>query len=151
MPRLAILPVLLALGAAVLLAGGCRQGKPQPVEIVLSEDACSECRMAVSDRKFAAELVTTAGHVDYFDDIGCLIIFLRKNPPPSGSAAYVVDFYTGSWLEQTQAYFLHAKTLPTPMSYGLAAFVSEIDAQKAAKQWPGKVLGWSDLLREFRP
>jgi len=151
MSRFAALVPLLALGILVLPAGGCRHGKPQPVDIVLSEDSCAECRMAVSDLKFAAELVTTAGHVDYFDDIGCLIGFLRKNPPPSGSAAYVADFNSGEWIEQTQAYYLRAKSLPTPMSYGLAAFVSEIEAQNAAQRWPGKMLGWGELMREFQP
>jgi copper chaperone NosL len=150
MPRSGLLAVVLLLLAAAIL-WSCQQGKPQPVEIVLSEDSCAECRMAVSVKKFAAEIVSPGGHTDYYDDIGCLLLALKAHAAPTGAAIYVVDFDTGQWLDAASAYYLQAQTLPTPMSYGLAAFGTRAAAEAQLKSWPGKVLGWLELQRGFKP
>jgi copper chaperone NosL len=139
------------LAAAALALSACPHGKPKPVEIVLSEDSCNECRMAVSDKKFAAEIVTPEGHVDYFDDIGCLVVHARAKDIPVGSAVYVVDFNDQRWLDGLTAQYLWAKSLPTPMSYGLAAFASKDAATLKSHDWPGRVLGWQALLQDFQP
>lgn len=150
MPRTAVFAAtLVLLGLAMLSA--CPQDKPKPVEIVLSEDSCAECRMAVSVKKFAAEIVTPGGHTDYYDDIGCLIMALRAKSIPVGAAVYVVDFDSGKWLDAESAQYLWAKTLPTPMSYGLAAFGTLAAAQAQAKSWPGEVVDWEKLKRVFKP
>lgn len=143
--------ILLLLGTGVTCLAGCRPGKPQPVDIVLSEDACAACRMAVSDRKFAAEIVSAQGHVDYFDDLGCLVQRVRAQPPDPHSAIYVVDFNSGAWLDNSTAYFLWSKDMPTPMSFGLAAYAGQDSASAASKQWPGEILRWDELLTRFKP
>jgi copper chaperone NosL len=140
------LPLLLAL----LLASCANSGKPEPVRIVLDEDSCVECRMAVSQQPFAAEVVKRDRIADYFDDIGCLVYYARKGLP-EGSAAYVVDFDTRDWVEAQAAFYVLSKDLPTPMSYGLGAFSTREAAETALNRWPGKVVGWEQLLEEFNP
>jgi copper chaperone NosL len=145
--------ILAATASFMLLAGlvGCPHGRPQPVAIVLSEDSCAQCRMAVSVKKFAAELVTIEGHVDYFDDIGCLLTAIKAHGQPVGAVAFVVDFNTGQWLDAAQALYVQAKGMPTPMSSGLAAFGTRDAAQVQAKSWSGQVLDWETLCKEFTP
>lgn len=140
---------LLLLGCAVL--AGCSNGKPRPVDIVLDEDSCDVCRMAVSQQRFAAEVVKTDGRALYFDDIGCLIEMSRSPGLPEGAGVFVVDFNTNAWLDATEASYLHAKTLPSPMAYGLCAFGSAAEAGTAAEEWPGTVLDWETLKREWQP
>lgn len=140
----------LLLGLLLLLATCSPGGKPAPVKIVLDEDSCVECRMAVSQQPFAAEVVRSDGIADYFDDIGCLVFYARKGLP-EGSAAYVVDFNTKDWVDAEVAHYVLSKDLPTPMSYGLGAFAARADAEEALQRWPGKVVGWEQLLEEFNP
>jgi copper chaperone NosL len=151
MPRLSRITTLLCL--LFLAAGtlGCKQGKPKPVDIVWNEDSCVECRMAVSDRKFGCEIVSADGTSQAFDDIGCMVLWVGKNGIPVGGAAYVLDFNGAGWIDAQQSQYLLAKGMPTPMSYGIGAFTSAETAQMASKQWPGSVLTWDALLKEFKP
>lgn len=126
----------------------CTAGVPEPVEIVLNEEACSHCRMAVSQREFATEVVTVSGSVDYFDDIGCLTEWVIEHQPPESAGLFVVDFRSGEWLDAKAAYYVRSEKLPTPMSSGLAAFKNEVAANSAADELEGQVLVWPEILGE---
>jgi copper chaperone NosL len=138
----------LGLGAVLALALGCGGGPPQPVAIALDEDICSYCRMAVSERQFAAELVTPQGRVEVFDDVGCLVDWLREHGRPPGAAAFVVDFGTGQWLAAEGAAYVRSPELPTPMRHGLAAFADRPAAAAASRELGGEVVAWGDLGAE---
>lgn len=149
MRSLAAIAIILP-GLGLLLGCGPR-GKPKPVAIVWTEDSCAECRMAVSDHKFAAELVKPDGSYLAFDDIGCLVEHVRGQGAGQGSAMYVVNFSNEEWLDAETAAFLYSKELPTPMSYGIAAFPDPAAAKEELAQWKGRVLDWPGLLKEFQP
>jgi copper chaperone NosL len=104
--------------------------------------------MAVSQREFAAEAVTVSGSVDFFDDIGCLAEWVIEHQPPESAGLFVVDFRSGEWLDAKAAYYIRAEKLPTPMSFGLAAFQSEASALSAADELEGEVLAWPQVLGE---
>ena len=132
---------------AVLFAGvvGACTGRPEPVPLVLDEEMCSHCRMAVSQRPFAAEVVTVEGSVDYFDDIGCLVAWVKEHRPSETAGVFVVDYESEEWLDARGAYYVESKRLPTPMSSGLAAFGSEESAEAAAERLEGRVVLWADI------
>ncbi|MCP5114401.1 MAG: hypothetical protein GY953_26525 [bacterium] len=127
---------------------GCLGGRPEPVEIALNEEICSHCRMAVSQRQFAGEVVTPSGRVDYFDDIGCLAAWLRQQQPATGAGVFVVDYENGEWLEAAAAQFVRSEAVSTPMGSGLTAFATSERAAAAAEKFPGRVLDWQGALRE---
>jgi copper chaperone NosL len=133
-----------ALLSLLALAMACGGGAPSPVPIVLHEDTCSHCRMAVSQRELAAELVTRQGRVEIFDDIGCLAAWLREHGRPEGSAAFVVDHRAGEWLAAESATYV-ASPLPTPMGSGLSAFADPAAAAAAASELGGEVAGWEEV------
>lgn len=152
--------VLLVFGllAIALLAVACGAGEPRPVPLVLDEDACSYCRMAISQRELAAEAVTPGGQVERFDDIGCLLDWRREREVPEGTVFFVVDFDTGDWVDATEAVYVRSRAIPTPMGSGLVAFGSR-DAAAAASRRLGlsegssaagadTILDWRDLTRE---
>jgi nitrous oxide reductase accessory protein NosL len=134
-----------------LLVAACGGGAPEPVELLLDEEECSLCRMAVSRRPFAAEAVTPAGSVHFFDDIGCLARWTVEQPPPPGTALFVVDYATGVWLDATAARYVRAERLETPMASGLAAFASAERAAAEASNLGGRVVDWAAVVGEARP
>jgi copper chaperone NosL len=78
--------------------------------------------MAVSDPRFAAQLVAPREEPRYFDDLGCLRDWLRSHPElPRGTIAYVADHRTGAWVRAAAAAYARVPGLATPMSSQLVA------------------------------
>lgn len=122
MPRTVIVHFLL--GA---LVAGCGSGEVRPVEI-FAEDMCAHCRMAFSDRRFAAELVTREREVYKFDDIGCLESFREEHPGTPPAALFVRDYPSNSWLPVERATVVRTG-VATPMASGLVAFADSLEAR----------------------
>lgn len=129
------------LGLILLTCGG---GPPPPVEPMLDEDLCSFCRMTISDRRLAAEIVRRGG-VDYFDDIGCMLDWIDLHGLAPGSMAYVFDFRAGEPLPAASAFYVRSTLVPTPMGHGLVAFAGEAEASAAAAELGGTVASWAQL------
>lgn len=69
----------------VLLLTAC-QSKPRGPVPIDRDDACASCRMAISERRYAAELIDQDGNIYKFDDIACMLRFAhaRGFPPSRG-------------------------------------------------------------------
>ena len=111
--------------AAIFIGCGSSLG---PVEIE-SGDMCSFCRMAISEKRFAAEIINQDESVLKFDDIGCMLRYRNAdNNKTKVAAIYVVDNESKNWLMAENAFFVRSETIKTPMSSGIVAFAS---AEKA--------------------
>ena len=107
---------------SVLFVMACSSGPPPPARLDTKNEACRFCRMAVSNQRFAAQLVAPSEEPKFFDDIGCLRNFLRQQPSLSpGTVAYVADHWTRDWVPAAQAVFTKAPEVATPMASGLIA------------------------------
>lgn len=109
----------------LVLTLACASGPPQPAELSLGNDACSHCRMVVSDVAFAAQLVAPGEEPRFFDDIGCLASYLKSNPLPPSSVWYVADHHTGDWVNAKLAIYTRVDSLQTPMGSHLIAHSDE--------------------------
>lgn len=105
----------LAAVAAALLALACDRGPPRPAALDPRHDACAHCRMAVSDARFAAQLVAPGEEPRFFDDVGCLRDWLAANARPGRAVAYVADHRTKLWLRAAGAQYVRVPGLETPM------------------------------------
>jgi len=125
--------VMLPAAAAALLILSC--GVPGPVALDTANDTCAHCRMAVSDRHFAAQLLAPGEEPLFFDDIGCLRDYLKARPVPPGAVAYVADHRTGDWVDAARAVYSVSDAVRTPMSSGLIAHedAASRDGDEAAK------------------
>jgi copper chaperone NosL len=110
--------------------------------------------MAVSDGRFAAQLVVPGDDPRFFDDIGCLADYLRaKRDLPNGSLAYVADHRTKAWVEAGAAVYTRVKALDTPMGSHLVAHVdaasrdADSDARGGAPLPSADVFGPTGLPR----
>ncbi|HSB64152.1 MAG TPA: nitrous oxide reductase accessory protein NosL [Thermoanaerobaculia bacterium] len=113
-------------GLALVLAAACSRGPAAPAALDTKNESCSWCRMAVSDARFAAQLVAPSEEPLFFDDIGCLATFLKSGGAPAkGQIAYVADHGTKAWVRAAAAVYTKKPGLQTPMGSG---FVAHVDA-----------------------
>ena len=98
-----------------------------PVDIE-DGDMCSFCRMAISEKRYAAEVIMNDESVFKFDDIGCMLRYQKAKGSAEAAAIYVADSETKKWLKVDDAFFVRSTTAKTPMGSGIVAFAS---AEKA--------------------
>lgn len=119
--------------AIVLILFGCTP-EVKPVDI-FPEDNCSNCRMAISDRSFASEIITEQGEVLKFDDLGCFASFRKKNAELKIRASFVTDYETKQWLPYEKSVIV-ATGIETPMGSGKAAFSDSLKARIYEVKYP---------------
>lgn len=138
---------MLALIFSLLVFADCQTRKIEPVAIA-PEDMCSYCKMAISQRQYAAELIDSEGQALKFDDIGCLLNFIKqRSVNVTGGSLFVMDFDQRQWIKADNAFYVESKEVPTPMNGGIVAFKDEAKAQEAAGKYHGRLLNFRDLPR----
>lgn len=132
----------------ILLLTGCKSKHQGPVPIE-TEDTCAMCRMAISERQYAAELIDRNGTLYKFDDIACMLRFARAHAIQIPTAHfYVTDYKTGKdWLDARRSYFAGLRTsVSSPMGSGIVAFRNAGDAEQVEGNKFGHPLTFEELL-----
>lgn len=125
----------------------CQNKTIEPVAIE-ANDMCAFCRMSISEKRYAAELIDRDGEAFKFDDIGCLANFTKqKKNDGSIRATFVMDFERREWLKAEEAFYVRSSEFRTPMSGGIVAFKDEANAQAAAAKYLGTVLPFTELTK----
>ena len=116
--------LLLLLG---LFLSGCQKEKSvDPTKMHWDRDVCERCKMAISEKKFAFQIVNpTTSKVYKFDDIGCGVLWMdeEKIPWKDKAILWVTDAHNGKWIDARTA--LYTDDRITPMAYGIAAYTKE--------------------------
>jgi len=117
-----------AFGLLFLLIIACKGGNEEqlPVDFVWDREACEECKMALSDPHYSAQVIDPNGGAYYFDDIGCAILWLRRQPWQDKARTWVNDVKTTEWIEAKKANWISGDP-QTPMGYGFAATLSPVE------------------------
>ena len=126
------------LPALLLLFVACRGGDVKPVDLETG-DSCAFCRMAMSGREFAAEIIPTGGEALKFDDIGCSLAYLREHGELRSSVIFVNDFELRKWLPARDAWFVKSESIKTPMGGGIIAFSNREKAEAALTKYSGVI------------
>lgn len=128
------------------LLAGCQTNTTEPVALA-PEDMCSFCRMAISEKRYAAELLDSEGRAFKFDDIGCMGNFVNRSQPNAKVTAYfVMDFDERVWIKAEAAYYVRSSEITTPMNGGVIAFQTESKAQQAGEKYNGTVQRFNEVL-----
>jgi copper chaperone NosL len=109
--------LLCALVASFVLAA-CTTGDG-PTEPVWGKEPCAHCAMVLSDRRFAAQVLSSSGDRFFFDDPGCMVIFLEERDLGSAKAWVHEDHAAtgaGKWIDARASRY--ASGVRTPMDYG---------------------------------
>ena len=113
-------------------------------------EPCAHCHMVISDRRFAAELVSRKGRAWFFDDPACLATFYASAAVKPGDVALVVvnDFVTpDSMLDARTASYLQTARIETPMGGGIIALRAGREADSVQAALGGAFLTWDQLRR----
>lgn len=143
----AMLLAIVGLGA---VSQGCAQS-PEPIRY--GKDACLFCKMTIMDKKYAAEIVTDKGKVFKFDDLSCMVKYMKTNQLNEAELAFVVvnDYNNpGELIDVKTAVFLSSKDLRSPMRGDVAAFSAKSFATaNMSKFTDAKMLTWKEVFDNF--
>ena len=142
MKRFVLFLIILLALAGILSA--CGNASAEPVEITLDIDKCYTCHMGIEDLQAAAQSILTDGTPRFFDDIGCMLVYLDETNDDV-AISYVKDHLTSKWMDVSKGYFIHDHTIETPMSYGFIAFSSEEAALQFGADHGGELLSSAEL------
>lgn len=138
---------MIALLLSISLAS-CNAG-PEP--ITPGVDNCYFCKMTVSDNRFGAELVTTKGKIYKFDDVHCIVTFLKTKSiePANIKTIYLTDFCSNHQLiNVNKTALLKSDDLRSPMGGNIAAFDNRDSLQKTQQRFAGTIVNWNELIKE---
>ena len=124
------------------------QNKPIGPVVIEANDMCSFCRMSISERRYAAELIDNDGQAFKFDDIGCMANFIRqKRNNGAIQATFVMDFDRREWLQAEKASYVRSAELNTPMNGGIVAFKDQAGANAAVAKYHGTMLRFGEITQ----
>lgn len=124
MKKLLIFPVL-------LLMFSCNNEVDQSArEINWDRDICVNCLMGMADQKYSVQSVNIHEQVIWFDDLGCLIEYMKspdwKKFGGESAVSWIGDCETGEWIEVEKAWYRFGDR--TPMGYGYGALKNKADS-----------------------
>ena len=115
------------------------------------KESCHFCKMTIVDNKFGTELITTKGKVFKFDDLHCMVGYMKRDNVKETDMAHIVisDFNNGGSLIPVQnAYFLKSETFKSPMRGDCAAFKNEAESAKS-KPAEAQAMTWAEVFSSF--
>ena len=125
----------------------CNAG-PEPIKTGI--DNCYFCKMTISDVRFGAELVTKKGKLYKFDDVHCILAYLKtKETEPGNVKDYYLTNYGGTHqlININAALLLKSEALRSPMGGNVAAFDNKDSLLTVQKRFTGDAITWSDLIK----
>ena len=131
-----------ALALGLLLACGGQGPRP----LVVGEDACEYCRMAITDTRFGGEIVLTTGRHRTFDSIECLASYLASGSDSAQVAGvWVSDYESRSLVDAATAVYLRGGALRSPMGMEVSAFSPGTDPGALARKYGGSTMTWREV------
>jgi copper chaperone NosL len=105
--------------------------------------------MAISEKRYAAELVDADGTLMKFDNVECMVRYASAHELREKALAWsVMDSDGKNWLDVRQAFLVKAESIPGPMGNGFLAVRSRETADELSNRFSGKVLRFNDLWHE---
>lgn len=142
--------VTVLLVSVVIVAAGAWwvRGRPSgPEPILHGRDTCAACRMVITQRGFAAESRDARGRFQKFDDVGCLVKAIAREPRPL-DALWVEDQPSGELVPLSAASVVAGSSLTTPMDFGFVTFRDRPAAEALLESRGGRLLTPEELLRQ---
>ena len=139
--------------AASMLAFFFTSCSTNPEPFKYGKDVCNNCKMTIVDPKFGGEVITKKGKIHKFDDLICMVRFLKSGALRENeiNQNVVINFQKqNDFLDSKNSFFYLSPELNSPMGGNAAAFSSQEEAEKYKAQKEGSVTNWSDLYSKFK-
>ena len=140
----------LIIAVVLFLLFGLMACSVEPQKIKIGKDACSFCKMSIADKRFGAEILTKKGKVYLFDDVHCLLEFIKTNTIQQSDIkeTYFVGFENPHELiEAPKVFLLKSNELHSPMGGNIAVFMDQNKRRDAAAKFNGEEITWEALLK----
>lgn len=121
--------------------------KPSPFEA--GKDVCHFCKMNITDTRFGGELITKKGKIFKFDDLHCMISFLKAGTETDNSLSQklTINFEKpNSFLEVDKAVFVTSPELKSPMGSHTAGFETQAAATQFCRGKQAEISNWKTLF-----
>jgi len=103
--------------APITIVSGNTAKKPLPIEIGRTND--TQCAMLLKSEENAAEVIAPDGRTWFFDDPGCMVLWLKDKPFKEQAKLWVHTIDTKTWIDAREAHY--GVTDHTEMHYGFGA------------------------------
>lgn len=144
-------PVAALIAIGLLFTISSCSTKPEPFAI--GKDNCYVCKMGMADLKFGGEVITKKGKVYKFDDIGCMIGFLKSGGiEEKDIKEKLVMNYTkqNEFIDVQSAWFLVSPEMKSPMKSNAGGFDTKESAEKIKDNNSGEIIKWEELLQRTK-
>ncbi len=125
----------------------------QTESIIYGNDNCGHCKMTIMDKEYACELVTKKGKVYKFDDVSCMIKYLKKNQTTEVDYDFIVVNQVkapNEFIDVRKAVFVNGKDFSSPMRGDLAAFLDLKSVESLKKKDSTiKIFTWKEAFERF--
>jgi copper chaperone NosL len=130
---------------AALVLTSCGSSEPKPIR--QNVDGCDYCKMKISNTRFAAEVITEKGRYYKFDDIACMIRYVKTNTNVGYKGIFVSNYADEKQLIPAEkSFYIKGGTLSSPMRGNIAGFATEKDAATYREKFNAEPTGWPELF-----
>jgi copper chaperone NosL len=120
----------------------------QPEPLKIGSDVCHLCKMGVADPKFGSEIITDKGKLYKFDDVGCMIRFMKTDEieKKNISRTVVVNYEKpNDFIDTDKAVLIISESTKSPMGFNIGAFSTRESVMKIE----GKIFSWNELYNKI--
>lgn len=117
------------------------------VEIIFDHYQDTECGMLIERLKDAAQAAAPDGKTWFFDDVGCLALWMGNNKHRDEMVIWVYTRDTEVWLDGRKAWYSRADR--TTMHYGFAAYENHKDGRIAYDEMYRKMMRGENLTNPY--
>lgn len=134
-------------GLLVVFISSCSAKGPDPIK--LNIDNCDNCKMTLSDARFACELITSKQRVYKFDDLACMMSFKKEHADKALDAQYFVADYLNphQLFSAENAIFIKGDNVGSPMGGNMAAFANKDSAGVYKQQLSAEEVNWQGITQ----
>ncbi|HEY6505866.1 MAG TPA: nitrous oxide reductase accessory protein NosL [Chitinophagaceae bacterium] len=139
-----------AASVVLLLLISCNTN-PEPFQP--GKDVCQFCKMGITDTRFGGEIITKKGKVLKFDDLHCMISFLKMGGEAEKDIAKKVTLDFGKpneFIDVQSATFVASPELKSPMGSNTAGFPGKQEAENYAKGKQAELMNWLQLYNKVQ-
>lgn len=137
-----------AILVALLTFSACSSNEPKP--ITLNSDGCEFCKMKISNGKFAAEVITQKGRYYKFDDIACMVQYVKTHTSVQYTSFFINDYQQENTLIPAKSsFYIRGGSLSSPMRGNIAAFSTEAEAATQSEKLGATPTSWDEIFISY--
>jgi copper chaperone NosL len=125
--------------------------KPEPFET--GKDVCRFCKMGITDTRFGGEVITKKGKIHKFDDLHCMISFLKGGGEAEKDISRKVTITfekPNEFTDVTSATFVISPDLKSPMGSSAAGFATKDAAANYTEGKQTETANWQQLYEKVK-